>query len=130
MVSKGSEVATRIKHEKWLQDIRDCNARPAGMSLTAWCRQHGISTSTYYWRQRTLREACIDMMENTRADEATLASEPAVSFVEVKPIALPAPKGSCNSKAVIRVGAAKIEITDSISDSLLNRILEAASHVK
>lgn len=49
MKSKESEAAYQIRLKQWADEIRDCNSRPAGMTVNEWCEQHGILKATYYW---------------------------------------------------------------------------------
>lgn len=42
---------------EWSKQVEAC--RTSGMTVTAWCREQGISPSTYYHWQRKVFEAVI-----------------------------------------------------------------------
>ena len=64
MASESSMIARQLRLQQWADDIRDCNARPSGMTVGQWCSEHGIKKAAYYWRLRTVREACLDTVRN------------------------------------------------------------------
>lgn len=124
MVNPTSLAVQQIHHQQWLEDIRACNERPASMTVGEWCRQHGINRHTYYWRMKVLRKACLDEIQDSEGKRVATA-EIAASFVEL-PQPVTAPE-SCG-QVMLRIGSASLEIPETISDSFLRRILEAASH--
>lgn len=53
-----TETQTKASQEDWQQRILDCQS--SGMSVKAWCRENGISTSSYYHYLRKIRESVLD----------------------------------------------------------------------
>lgn len=43
--------------------IRECQSRPASMSVVSWCVCHGITKANYYYRLRGVREACLETIQ-------------------------------------------------------------------
>ena len=77
--------STELKHQARLQEwagaIQDC--RSSGLPVRQWCRERGITPTTYYrWERELLSIA---------GSTATLPETPAVAFAE----SLPVPKQVC-----------------------------------
>lgn len=50
MSSEASMAAADFRLREWAAQIRECQNRPAGMSVVGWCACHGITkTNYYYW---------------------------------------------------------------------------------
>ena len=60
MSSETSMVAANFRLQEWAAQIRDCQSRPAGMSIVSWCSCHGITKANYYYRLRRVRKACLE----------------------------------------------------------------------
>ena len=58
MSSETSVAAEQCRLQEWAAQIRDCQSRPAGMSIVSWCACHGITKANYYYRLRRVRKAC------------------------------------------------------------------------
>ena len=43
MKSETALVATQLRYQQWMDDIRDCKARPAGVTVADWCAEHHIT---------------------------------------------------------------------------------------
>ena len=53
-----TKVRKRLKLEQWKTIITECRA--SGMTVTSWCKTHGIAEQTYYRNLKKLREMEID----------------------------------------------------------------------
>ena len=60
MRSETTMVAKQCRLREWAAQIRDCQSRPAGMSVVEWCACHDITKANYYYRLRRVREACLE----------------------------------------------------------------------
>lgn len=56
MYSETTMVAKQCRLREWAAQIRDCQSRPAGMSVVEWCACHDITKANYYYRLRRVRE--------------------------------------------------------------------------
>lgn len=129
MASKSSMIARQLRLQQWVDDIRECNARPAGMTVDQWCNEHGIKKAAYYWRLRTVRETCIDTMKssgNIPENGDVLSMSEKTEFVELKKC----PVRHDTDTAVIHIGSASIELPEGLSDEMIFRIMKAVAHVK
>ena len=53
-----TEIKSKVSLQEWQQRILDCQS--SGMSVKAWCQQNGISTGTYYFHLRKIRESVLE----------------------------------------------------------------------
>ena len=58
MSSETSMIAAGFRLQEWAAQIRECQSRPAGMSVASWCADNGITKANYYYRLRRVRETC------------------------------------------------------------------------
>ena len=56
MNSATKAVAVQYRLHDWAKQIRECQNRPAGMSVVDWCVSHGITKANYYYRLRRVRQ--------------------------------------------------------------------------
>ncbi len=73
--------AREIKHmaqlEEWKERVKIC--RSSGMDVRAWCREQGISSTTYYhWEKEVLSEAGRQMCIQGRGMEKQFVEVPAM----------------------------------------------------
>ena len=54
------EVKTELRHREWAEQIQECQS--SGMTVTAWCKEKGISQHTYYSRLNVVRK---ELLMNT-----------------------------------------------------------------
>lgn len=62
MSSETTIVAAQYRLQEWAAQIRDCQNRPAGMSVVDWCACNGITKANYYYRLRRVRNACLESL--------------------------------------------------------------------
>ena len=60
MNSATTAVAVQYRLKEWAEQIRECQNRPAGMSVIDWCASHGITKADYYYRLRRVRQVCLE----------------------------------------------------------------------
>ena len=60
MSSATTAVAVQYRLQEWAAQIRECQNRPAGMSVVDWCAAHDITKANYYYRLRRVRQACLE----------------------------------------------------------------------
>ena len=53
-----TEIKTKVSIQEWQQRILDC--QNSGMSVKAWCQINGISTGSYYFHLRKIRESVLE----------------------------------------------------------------------
>lgn len=48
MSSETTMITTQFRLQEWASQIRECQNRPADMSIIQWYTQHGITKANYY----------------------------------------------------------------------------------
>ena len=126
----------RITHQvrlaNWTKIIEQCNNRPAGTTAKQWLYDNGISDkSYYYWLRKIRQEAYASKGKELPAIQSIQEQPPAVTFAEI-----PLPEQQTHitdtfkADAVIHTGTMVIGISNTISDTLLSRLLEVAHHAR
>ena len=116
-MGKSTSVKREIRFQQWIQQVKEYNERPDGMSMSAWCKTRGIAQSTFATRLQKVQDRCLESCQiSAESSELSVLSEPAMpAFVE-----LPVATYSCKDKpaAVISCPNFKIEISESVSEML------------
>ncbi len=118
MSSETTMVAAQYRLHEWAAQIKDCQNRPAGMSVTSWCARNGITKANYYYRLRRVREACL---ENVSKEMSTQ------QIVPVEPMLLQQEGNACgcsDSGLDISIKGCSIHVTEGTSMQLLAAVLE------
>lgn len=91
MKSTTSLIARQCRIQEWAGQVKECNQRPEGMSVDEWCQQHDITKTTYYYRLRQVRKACLDNISQDKLplENAFLEVPDTVYFKRSAPVALP-----------------------------------------
>ena len=132
-MSKSATFKQSIRFQEWVMQVQEFNARPEGMSMTAWCKQKGIAPSTFATRLHKVQDVCLGQVTSdlpVLTSGTDITSPMPTAFVE-----LPIPVTVSNaepvlktSAAVITCGKAKIEISDDVSEEFLIKMLGAINH--
>ena len=118
MSSETTMVAEQCRLQEWAAQIRDCQSRPAGMSVVSWCACHGITKANYYYRLRRVREACL---------ESISGEKPPQQIVPVRPEILRADeKSSRDTQPGLNISAKgfSVHVTGTTPMDLLAAVLE------
>ena len=76
MSSETTMAAEQCRLQEWATQIRDCQGRPAGMSVAEWCACHGITKANYYYRLRRVREACLETIQGKMPAQQAVPVQP------------------------------------------------------
>lgn len=121
-----------ITHEmrlaNWKSIVEQCHARPEGQSAKQWLAEHDINEKQYYyWQRRIRREAYAQLSGNLPAVGCT--SE--LAFAELSLThGTVGVSSQFKPDAVIRSSKVTIELSNSISEQLLSRILGGLAHAQ
>ena len=117
------KITHKVRCEQWTNIIKECLA--SGMPKTTWCREHGISDKSFFYWQRILRkEAYLTTLENTLTPAIKEKSTPATTdFIEIKMTDQASePANPFKPDVVIRRGSVSVEISNTATEELLNKI--------
>ena len=84
MSSETSMVAAGFRLQEWAAQIRECQSRPAGMSVASWCADNGITKASYYYRLRRVRKACLEHIQKEIPAQQIVPVEPELLQLEHK----------------------------------------------
>lgn len=134
MNSKSALLQQKIRYQKWAEEVKECENRPANVSIRNWCEQKGIKPPTYYAHLHKVKELCLDLYVDSDSDSINSAVYPIKEDLNVpsKPMFVELPMPTTKAVNVstipavtISVGKSKIEISEDISDDFLKRLLGA-----
>ncbi len=132
-MSKSATLKHSIRFQEWVAQVEEFNARPEGMSMTAWCKQQGMPVSTFVTRMHKVQDAYLCQAQPTLpsiSKDTAVVPSIKTAFLEV-PIPAVNSSVSIESKspaAVITCGKAKIEISEEVSEEFLIKMLGALNY--
>ena len=114
-----NQMKQAVSREKWKQRIVEC--RNSGIPVKEWCREQGISYSTYYRHEQALLKSAQDSSD-IAISEQTLQTLP-VPFVEVSEMCQATSK-THTDRIVIQVSAPgfKLKVTGEAAMKALKEI--------
>lgn len=129
------QITHDIRRDRWKAVIEQCYARPEGQTIKEWCTQNNVSEKQFFYWQRRIRLQIAGEISGSLVPAAT-GKKQTVSFAEIPAPAMNCTPSSSDStidfqpEAVIRKGDLIIAVRNSISDRLLDRILEGVTHAR
>ena len=112
-----AEIKEQVQLDRWQKDLEDRQA--AGLSIAAFCEQHGISKTTYYYRLRRVRE-------HLCYAAGMLPEKPSESSSEQQIVPIRMVSKTVNEKHIdIVKGELRISFTGETDPSSLKAVIEA-----
>lgn len=119
-----------VRRTNWLNIVNQCQNRPSDMSVKRWLAENDIKEKAYYYWLRKFRKEAYNQMHLPAA-----ATKSEVAFAEVAMPLSDADLEPASEKktdgtpaAVIKCNRMTIELSNNISDALLNRLLKEVHH--
>lgn len=106
-----NELKHQAKIQEWGVAIQDC--RSSGLSVREWCRQRGVTSTTYYrWEREVLSSICgKDAMRHSGTE-----------FVE---LLAPQPFRNVSERtATLNIGIGSIDLYQEVEPDLLRTLVE------
>ena len=118
MSSETTMVAAQYRLQEWAAQIRECQNRPAGMSVVSWCACHGITKANYYYRLRRVRETCLENLQGELSAPQMVPVKPELLYQEEK--------NSSNARPGLDISVKdlSVHVTESTPMPLLTAVLE------
>ena len=121
-----------IRISNWRSIIEQCQARPAGQSAKQWLADNGISEKTYYYWQRKVRQETYALIKQDAVPPAKpampVSDTRSVAFAEIPYAAVSDNLHPFTPDVVIRKGQTVLELSNSVSDRILEKIMEVMSN--
>jgi len=113
-----------IRLAKWKDIITECQSRPEGQTVKQWTETNGIPEKQYYYWQRRVRTEIYGLIQKKLP-----CTKPAdeLSFAEF-PMQESNVSASFRADAVVRTGNMTVELSNTVSEELLHRILAEVPH--
>lgn len=125
MNSETSKAARNYRLQEWAEQIRECRRRPEGMTVKDWCGLQGITVTSYYYRLRQVRKACLDCQAEAEAGKLDIF--PVSSFLLNEETDHENQDGPMEKPGglVIVFGKFHIQVTEETSPEVLKMVLQA-----
>lgn len=139
------QITNEQRFADWQKIVTNCMNRPAGLSKKQWLAEHNVPEKSYYYWQRRLRQMKYDERQTespavmsmpyefaeipytpteaimgTSTPSAGSVVDPAITATPIMDAATPV--------AVIRKDGIVLELSNAVSDHLLDRIMEVLRH--
>lgn len=123
------QLTHNVRRANWLNIIKQCQERPANVTVRQWLKDNDIKEKSYYYWLRKFRKESYDQMQLPAATEE-LAEISFVEFAAPTSEKVVSTQDSLNSTttAVIRHGAITLEISNAISEEVLSLLLKEVIH--
>lgn len=126
----------KVRMEHWKEIVHQCQARPERQTASSWLAENGVNDKQYYYWLRQIRREAYEEMKTRSLPANSNAGNPdsrEVTFAEIpvsrndtcQPVA---DLSGFHVDAVVRIGAATIAVSNTVSADLLGRILDAVNH--
>ena len=129
-----TQMREQMKVQEWLDEQEEF--LKSKMTVNQWCKLKHISRNAFYYRQRKIHRAAVDVLnaDHIATKDIVFAQVPNEVYkqneiVEVA-TATPAPIQENNVILDFSAGKTKFEIYSCISDTQLKTVLEFMSHAK
>ena len=86
---KIKDVKKKIRHEKWREEISECQS--SGLQVKEWCENKGLNTNTYYNRLRVIREEILARSESEVQEIVPVSISSEISVNDTENTASPTP---------------------------------------
>ena len=123
------EEKTELRHREWAEQIQECQS--SGMTVTAWCKEKGISQHTYNSRLNVVRKELmkraelplqqivpLSVSQSVTCTTATVQTQCITSGVEPEKVEPAVPQ-----KVIVRKDGIEVEMPPDISEELLLTLL-------
>ena len=110
----------RLKH--WTPIISEC--RNSAVPVRAWCIQNNIDEKKFYYWQRRIREEAFDTLKKKESQNQTNFVKLSVHNDILKNIP------SFKPDIIIHIGNNILELSNTVSEELLSKVLKVMSDVK
>lgn len=122
-----------VRKQYWKNIINQCLQRPGSMTVKQWLDENSICEQTYYHWLKRIRQETYELAK-TSSDTACLKTmHDEVAFAEVPlPVMNPVvPDGNrFHPDITIQTGTMLIGVSNTASDSLLDKLFEVIAHAR
>jgi putative transposase len=116
------KITYEMRLMQWTQIIREC--RSSGMSVRDWCIENNVGEKKfYYWQRRVRGEAFESLKKNEIQNQTNFVQLP-IHNDSLKTVP------SFKPDIVMHIGNNILELSNTVSEELLSKVLKVMSNVK
>lgn len=123
-MDKITNVKAQLRLQEWARLIADCQS--SNMTVAAWCEANKLSTKTYYYRLRKVRE---HTLEHVPALSENLPAQTEDKPVAFKQLQVASPIYESHPAATVHFANATVEISAGIDQKTMEAVLLALKAV-
>ena len=124
MNSATTAVAVQYRLKEWAEQIRECQNRPAGMSVVDWCASHDITKANYYYRLRRVRQVWLENLPPETSAQQIVPVPPCLLHQETQD------DTDARLGLSVSVNGLSIHVTESTPMPLLAAVLEVVRNAQ
>ena len=120
-----------VRKQYWKNIINQCLQRPEGMTVKQWLDENSICEQTYYHWLKRIRQETYELATTSANTACVKTMHSKVAFAEVplpamNPVALGG--NGFHPDITIQTESVLIGVSNTASDSLLDKLLEVIGH--
>lgn len=116
------KITHKMRLMQWTPIIREC--RSSGLNVKSWCLKNNVNEKQFYYWQRRVREEVFNTLEKTE-------SHIQPNFVQLSvPDDYSRSTSSFTADMIIHIGNNVLELSNTVSEELLSKVLKVMSNVK
>ena len=108
------KIAAQFRLSGWGEAVKERIA--GGQTVSAFCKAHGISKNTYYYRQKKVREAACVAMVNSPRPENSVIPRGWTQLAEIAPATVP------DNTLTIEISDCRIKVDAGTDTTLLAKV--------
>jgi hypothetical protein len=135
-----------IRLQEWATQINDC--KQSGKKVRQWCKENGVSTTTFYNRMKVVREEMLELIEFGRTSWISGATCPETNNMPTLPglpshlerylpaqeeklvfAALPMPQATKSAAVTVRIGGYTVDIQNGAYDITVEQVLRVVARL-
>lgn len=124
------KITHEVRLKNWKAIIEQCHARPKGQTAKQWLADHDINEKCYYYWQRQVRKEAFEQIKQPLLPVTQQTDHVTFAEISIAPalVSMDSIEPTFRADAMIRSGNIMIGLSNSVSESLLNRIIEGIVH--
>jgi len=118
----------KVRHDRWLQILTECNNRDQSISKTQWCQNNGVNIkSFYYWQRQFRNELLVLSQSSSKHVPAFVDITSDISSQESKTIPI-SPKDLATEKTLIpelmiQSGDFRVYVSGTVQEQTLDTVI-------
>ena len=117
----GRNISRQVRLQKSMQTLQA--QQESGLSIRAYCEENGINEKSFYYRQRQLREAAVELAQKQGSPLAKTGGGEMEVPLHFAQVMMNSPGPAATGTIVVRLGGAQVEVLTGASPAMVSEIL-------